>query len=412
MRIVQINEFCGQGSTGRLVQELNEGLVNAGHESKIYFASGDSSYQYASKIGTRFDQLAHAVLSRITGLQGYFSVRSTRKLLNFLEKDKPDIIHLHNLHGNYINLKELLGYTAEKKIPIVITLHDCWFFTGKCTHFINTGCYKWKKECGKCPQLHLDNVNPTFFDQTRRCFLDKQKWFGIQSKLGIVGVSEWITNEAKDSILKTGLIESIPNWIDINTFRMTDSSMNIDGISGKKIVLMVATAISEIKGYNEMIYLSNHLPTDYKIIIVGHNSNNLDIPANVIHIESVDEKKKMAELYTLADVCVNTTKYESFGLVSIESMACGTPVIVYNNTASAYIVPQGCGVVIDEDKGYDIIVKAVFDICAGEKTMPSYEISRTIHEMYSQEKSIKRYIEFYKKLIKDENKGVNKYVSI
>lgn len=251
-----------------------------------------------------------------------------------------------------------------------------------------------------------------FFDQTRRCFLDKQKWFGIQSKLGIVGVSEWITNEAKDSILKTGLIESIPNWIDINTFRMTDSSMNIDGISGKKIVLMVATAISEIKGYNEMIYLSNHLPTDYKIIIVGHNSNNLDIPANVIHIESVDEKKKMAELYTLADVCVNTTKYESFGLVSIESMACGTPVIVYNNTASAYIVPQGCGVVIDEDKGYDIIVKAVFDICAGEKTMPSYEISRTIHEMYSQEKSIKRYIEFYKKLIKDENKGVNKYVSI
>lgn len=403
MRVLQINEFCGQGSTGRLVQELNEGLISNGHTSVVYYATGTSEYEYSYKIGNRLDQLTHAVLSRITGMQGYFSSKATRKLLNNIDKFNPEIIHLHNLHGNFINLKMLFEYTANKKIPVIITLHDCWFFTGKCTHFIEANCYKWRNVCNKCPQLHSDNVNPTLFlDRSKRCFIDKQSWFRKQQNFGIVGVSEWIANEARYSILKDGLIEFIPNWIDTGIFKISDLDFQIDGIDDKKIVLMVSTNISEIKGYNEMLYLAEHLPLYYKIVLVGNNTDKLYIPSNVIHINKIEDKKELAGLYSCSDVCVNTTKYESFGMVSIESMACGTPIIVYDNTASAHIVPDGCGYVVKQDEGYQAVLNAVIEVCEGKKLIPRSEISNVIHEKYNLNTSLKKYIQFYEKLISEK----------
>lgn len=403
MKIAHINETCGIGSTGKLVLELCQGLIENGYESKIYYSSNKSNYQYSKLICNRTSCLIHAVMSRITGLQGYFSIFSTRKFLKELEKYNPDIIHLHNLHGNYINLKLLFRFIKKHNKAVILTLHDCWFFTGKCVHPIN--CNKWQIECKECPLLHIDNVNPTFFfDMTRKCFNDKKKWFNGVAKLGIVGVSQWISDEAKKSIFADRSIITINNWIDTEVFKIKEirnNNLNLD--KSKKIVLMMASSISEDKGYNEMIYLAYNLSFEYQLVCVGRNSIRLMLPNNIIHIEQINNKEQLVDLYLSADVCVNTTKAETFGMVTVEAMSCGTPVIVYNNTASAYIVPDGCGVIVNERDGYIKILETVEAICHNKIVKTRKEISEIVRDKYCKEKAITNFIEFYKVILNENN---------
>ena len=150
-------------------------MEKRGHQCLVAYSKGKSAFHNSIHIGNDIDHKVHAIMSRITGLQGYFSYLATKKLLAELDAFQPDIVHLRNLHSNYINLHMLLKYLADKDIATVITLHDCWFYTGKCTYYVSAKCNKWQDECGQCPLLHKDNINPTFwFDRTRKCLLDKK----------------------------------------------------------------------------------------------------------------------------------------------------------------------------------------------------------------------------------------------
>lgn len=401
MKVALINEYYGNGSTGKLVKELCIGLNNNNIQTKAFYAVGDYKSELCEPISSKMDQKMHAILSRVTGLQGYFSILSTISFLKKLETFSPDIIHLHNLHGNYINVRLLLEYASKNDIAVVITLHDCWFYTGKCTYYVPANCDKWKYECGDCPLLHFDNVNPTyFFDTTKKCINDKKRWFSNIYKLGVIGVSEWVTKEARQSFFKDiSTITTIHNWIDTDIFYPRKTNLkDVLGMKDKKIVLMVSSNICEKKGYNELLYLSKCLDKRYQIIVIGKNTDNLYLPDNVLHIERTDNQDKLAEFYSSADVCVNTTKYETFGMVSIEAMACGTPVIVYDNTASQYLVPDGCGVVVRENKGFDEIKEAIYGI-SNQKTLPRETISFTIIRQYNIYKSILDHVKFYNKIM-------------
>ena len=398
MKIAFINDTYGTGSIGRLTKELAESLVECGHKVKCFYAQGNASHDYCIKISTRNEQRVHAVLSRITGLQGYFSYASTKMLIDYLTEFSPDIVHLQNLHSNYINLKMLGMYLKNNHIATVITLHDCWFFTGKCTYFTATDCNKWMRGCGRCPQLHLDNVNPTlFFDTTHKCLKDKQTWFSKNTRLGIVGVSQWITNEAQKSIYKNNKIICIYNWVDQDVFY---SRNNLDyaklGLPQKKIILMVSTNLSEKKGYRELVYLSKNLTDEFQLVYIGKNKNNLIIPENVIHINHTNSAEQLAEYYSIADVCVNTTKYETFGMVTAEAISCGTPVIVYKNTASPELVGNGCGDVVDSME--DIISSIVAIVKKDRENVRKFclQWSKTI---FNKENKIRDYIRFYENLI-------------
>lgn len=401
MRVVLINETYGIGSTGKLVKELSLGLKQNDIQVKCYSAVYKSDDNSCMPISNYFDQKIHAILSRITGLQGYYSSLCTRKLLKDLDLYKPDIIHLHNLHGNYINLKLLLDYCKKNNIIVCLTLHDCWFFTGKCTHYISVKCEKWRDLCGECPLLHVDNVNPTFFfDRTKKCLNDKKEWFSKIQTLGVIGVSEWIANEASKSLFKEiSTITVINNWIDTNVFKPIDNGLRKSmELIDKKIVLMVTSFVSSTKGYNEMLYLSKNLNSDYRIILIGNNPDNLFIPDNVIHIKRTENQFELAEFYSMSDVCVNTTKCETFGLVTVESIACGTPVIVYNNTASRYIVTEDVGVTIDESKGYDNLLKAIYNI-VDSKHYNTEIMQEYVNNNFSLNTGIDRHISFYQTLI-------------
>lgn len=398
MKIAFINDTFGTGSIGRHTKELAESLRQYGHEVKYFFAQGSESADYCVKITSRNEQRVHAVLSRITGLQGYFSYVCTYKLIRDLTVFSPDIVHLQNLHSNYINLRMIANYLKTRNISTVITLHDCWFFTGKCTHYVPATCNKWKNECGKCPLLHVDNVNPTFFfDTTQKCLKDKQNWFAKNSKLGVVGVSQWITNEAQNSIYKNNKITCIYNWVDQDIFfyRQNRDYARLR-LPEKKIVLMVSTNLSEKKGYGELIYLSRNLTNEFQLVYIGGNRRNLPIPENVIYINHTDSADQLAEYYSIADVCVNTTKYETFGMVTAEAMCCGTPAIVYNNTASPELVGDECGLVVES---MDEIVDAVNFIAKQDREKIRRVCIEWSKERFSKDDKIREYIRFYENLI-------------
>lgn len=356
MKVLQINAVSGIRSTGRICVEISDYLSKNGDKGYIAY-SGGIPYKKGYKIGTPFEIKLHGLFSRIFGLQTYFSRKGTRKLLNYMDDLKPDVVHLHNLHANYINLKLLLTYLAEHDVPTVLTLHDCWFYTGKCCHYTIQNCFKWQSECFDCPRIHKDNPS-WFLDRTKKMYRNKKEWFGKIPRLAVVGVSDWITNEARMSFLSSAkILTRIYNWIDIEVFKPvnTDELRHKLGLENKFIVLAVASGWSNNKGLDKIIDLAGKIPEDMKIILVGNMRKSVNLPGNIIHIEETHNVNKLVEYYSMADVFINLSLEETFGKVTAEALACGTPVIVIKSTANPELVGEKCGYVLEEINITDLL---------------------------------------------------------
>lgn len=361
MKILQINAVSGIRSTGRICVDIANYLNNNGDKGYIAYSSG-LPYEKGYKIGKTLEIKVHGLYSRIFGLQAYFSKDSTIKLINYIKDLKPDIVHLNNLHGNYINLKLLLKYLAENDIPTVLTLHDCWFYTGKCTHYTVDGCYKWQNGCGNCSRLKKDNPS-WFFDRTKKMYKDKKELFEKIPRLAVVGVSDWITNEARKSFLSSAkIITRIYNWIDLDVFKPVNTEMlrNKLKLENKFVILGVASSWCNAKGLDKFIELASLIPEDMIIIIVGNIDRKVAISKNIIHIKETHNVKELVEYYSIADIFINLSLEESFGKVTAEALACGIPVVVLKSTANPELVGEGCGYVIEKNdlnQVYNAILK-------------------------------------------------------
>lgn len=372
MKVLQINAVSGIRSTGRIVTEISDYLDNNEHEGYIAYSDG-IPYKKGYKIGSKIEKKLHGLLSRLFGTQAYFSKYGTKKLLDYINKIEPDIIHLHNLHGNYINLKILIKYIKDNDIPTVITLHDCWFYTGKCTHYTVDNCYKWKTECGKCLRLKKDNKS-WFFDRTSKMLIDKKVWFGNIPRLAVVGVSDWITNEAKESILSSAtIITRIYNWIDLDVFKpvCTEKLKQSPPFKDKFIILGVASSWSSAKGIDKFIELAENIQDDMIIVLIGNIKNEAALPKNVIHLDETHNINELVEYYSMADVFVNLSLEESFGKVTVEALACGTPAIVFNATANSELVADGCGYVCDSNDMKEVLYNIITIKTKGKKEYSS-----------------------------------------
>lgn len=349
MKILQINAVNKFISTGRNCGESADYMNKKGHEARIAHARGPG-YVKGFRIGNPLDHKVHALLSRITGLQGYYSRGATRGLIRYISEFKPDAVHLHDLHSNYINLGLLFNYLAEKDIPTVLTLHDCWFFTGKCTYYTAADCFKWIEGCNRCPQL--GNDNPSWvFDRTRRMHEDKKRWLGSIPRLAVVGVSDWITEEAKKSFLSSAkIITRIYNWVDTDVFRPVDASetrKNL-GLEDKFVVLGVSGKWSRRKGFSRFVELAGKIPPDAAIVLVGGLERGAGLPGNMLGVPETPSEKKLAEYYSMADVFLQFSAEETFGKVAAEALACGTPVITNDLTANPELAAEGTGFVLGD----------------------------------------------------------------
>ena len=336
MRILQINAVYGQGSTGTIVRDIEQLCFKSGIE--CYVASPDPKVceaKHGYVIGNTLDHKLHALLSRIHGKQAYFSHIPTRNLLRWIDEIKPDIVHLHNLHSNYIHLNMLLGYLAKKDIKTIVTLHDCWFYTGGCFHYTAAGCDKWLRDCKDCPKKKAGT--PAILSKhSAQILADRKKYLLAIPHLYITGVSQWMAHEPLKSYLKDVPNFVIRNGIDFNVFKPTPSDFRQRlGLEGKYVILGPASKWLSDVNKEVLDKFTKLMHPDEVLLLFGVDvQDTSNLPKNVITYGYTKNREELAQLYTMADVFVNCTREESLSLINIEAQACGTPVVTFDATAT------------------------------------------------------------------------------
>ena len=395
MKVLIINCVCGTGSTGRIVSELWKLLKAEGHEAKVAYGFGNA-YVVAKEdlycINNKFGYYLHNAISRLTDRAGFYSTYHTLKLVSFIKHYKPDVVHLHNLHGYYINIRILFKYLSTIRVKVVWTLHDCWAITGHCVHYSYEGCYKWKVECHDCP-LKKTYPQSLFLDQSKRNFLEKKKLYAAISDLTITTPSEWLASVVRQSVLLGGRhIVAIPNGIDLNVFKPTSSNLRQEyGIKDTDTLLLGVSSVWYLKkGYDDFKRLAKIMPDNYKLMLVGLTKEQiLDMPENVIGIERTNNINELVAIYTMADVFLNLSYEETMGLVTAEALACGTPAIVYDKTA----VPE----VVDEKSGYVVSAGDIETVLKLIDKVKEFNMEDCINRAsdYSADKQYVKYLTLY-----------------
>ena len=277
------------------------------------------------KFGLDWETRLHALLTRVTGFTGCFSMFSTKRLIKYIDDFKPDIVNIHEMHAYFVNIKPLLEYLAKKRILTVFTLHCEYNYTGKCGHAL--GCEKWKNRCGKCPLLHK-YPKVLFFDHTKYMHKQKEELFKLHSGAVITTVSPWLTERAEQSFLKKRTIYTIYNGIDTNVFfpRNIDQLKCKMGLADKKVVVGIASNImNNEKGGQYLEKLAQNMP-ELSFLFVGTDEKKIRRKDNVIYIPKVMNKEELAEYYSVGDVFVICSLKETFSLTCAEALCCGTPI--------------------------------------------------------------------------------------
>ena len=345
LKILQINSVCGVGSTGKIAEDLYWEYKKQGYQCKIAWGRREGGHIPTNdriQIGSRKDYILHALEARFLDDSGFGSRAATKNFLKEIEAFDPEVIHLHNLHGYYINIDYLFGFLAESKKKIIWTLHDCWPITGHCAHFDYVNCSKWQTKCSSCPLLK-HYPKSYFYDRSGINFEVKKRLFTSLSNMVLVPVSYWLSELLDKSFLSDIPKKVIDNGINTNIFKPRSSDIRRKyHLKNKKIVLGVAFDWSERKGLNDWIFLSNTLSkTDYQIVLIGINEKQKQgLPEHIITIPKTDSQEELAQWYSEAFVFVNPTYDDNFPSVNLEAQECATPVITYDTGGSVESVPR------------------------------------------------------------------------
>ena len=348
-RVLQINVSSNRGSTGRIAEQI--GLLanqNGWDTYMIYGRSMNPSSLKTIKVGTMLNVYEHYLEHRVFDNDGLASRGITKLLVKQIQTIRPDLIHLHNIHGHWLNIRILFDYLASLSIPIVWTQHDCWAFTGGCYYFDMLGCEKWKTGCSEC-SLREQGVLP-FFD--RSCFLYnlRKELFNKIECLTLVPVSNWLENLERESFLSKHRILTIHNGVDINAFKPSDGAAvrkNYKITDNTTIVLGVASVWEPRKGLDDFIRLSSLVDDNTIIVLVGVSSKQIQsLPCNIIGIERTDSLEELRDIYSAADLYANLTYEDNFPTTNLEALACGTPVLTYQTGGSVEAVNKETGFIV------------------------------------------------------------------
>jgi len=399
--LLQINVVVNSGSTGRIAEEIGQTAMADGWKSYIAYGRNERpSQSELIKIGSDWDIRMHGLQTRLLDRHGLASKTATKKLVRQIKKINPEIIHLHNIHGYYLNIEILFHFLEQTNIPVVWTLHDCWLITGHCVHFDYVGCEKWKTECSQCPQKTTYPAS-YFNDRSKKNFNLKKELFSSLPNLTLVPVSNWLANIMKESFMKNTLVKVIHNGINTDIFRPA-SNQKIRAkykLNGKFIILGVANVWSSRKGLNDFIELSKKLNTNYQIIIVGLTKKQIKIiPDHIIGIEKTENVQQLAELYTASDVFLNPTYEDNFPTTNLESMACGTPVISYKTGGSPEAINEQTGVVVKKGN-LNGLASAIEHIKEKGKPFYSEACVKRVNQFYKKEGRYQEYLDLYELIV-------------
>lgn len=393
MKLLQINSTANWGSTGKIAEQIGERAIAHGWESYIaYGRVANNSSSTLIRIGSRLSLMWHLIQTRLFDRHGRGSKCATKKLIRQIEKIKPDIIHLHNIHGYYINYPILFNYLNSSDIPVVWTLHDCWAFTGHCAHFIKADCYKWKTECHRC--VLKSNYPKAYCSNARANFKLKQQLFS-KVNATIVPVSNWLTNFVGESLLKDKARIVIHNGINIDIFKpiahKSQERINILGVS---------SMWDNSKGLGDFYKLREVLDAEkYTITIIGLTKQQIDtLPKGIVGVERTNSAEELVQAYNVADIFVNPTYADTFPTTNLEAIACGTPVITYRTGGCPEAITPDTGIVVEQGdiKG---IAQAIETICAKGKGYYRDACRKYAVENFDKKRCFEKYIALYDDLL-------------
>ncbi|MDD2970582.1 MAG: glycosyltransferase [Lachnospiraceae bacterium] len=451
MRVLQVNTVVGTGSVGRITASLYERSTAKGIDAYVGYGRGTAPEQMrAVKIGTSLDMYAHVLRNFLMGESGFGSARRTKAFLRELDELKPDLIHLHNIHGFYLQIELLFSYIKEKNMPVVWTLHDCWPMTGHCAYFDYVGCDKWKTGCHHCEQHRSAYPYALFKDHSVLNYERKKAAFTGVQNLTIVTPSKWLADLVKQSFLREYPVEVIPNGIDRRIFRASaavqetqmdqfisgEQSPGMGQRSGteqftragsyengqnrtaedRKIQLLgVANIWEKRKGFIYFQQLARRLPENYHITMVGLKPSQIKeiekdslLKNKITGVTRTENQQELADLYNTADLYINTTLEDNFPTTNLEALACGTPVITFATGGSPEPI-QGNPLIGAAVPATDVqaLYTAVMEYAGRPK--PVKECVKRA-EQYDSTICFQKYIDLYKSLygkVTNESEGIH-----
>lgn len=425
MKVLQINTvYKTGGSTGRIVYDLKNVMESNNIEGYVAFGYGytpdAAERDRLFKIDTDGELFISKVYTKLIGHHGFNNFCETKRLLKWIDKIEPDIVHLHNIHNHYVNIELLLTYIKEHKIPCVLTMHDCWTFTGHCAYFDYSGCCRWQTGCGHCPNLHDYPVTYAIIDPSQWNYRHKRELFKDLDVV-LVPPSKWLADLVAQSFLKEKDCLVINNGVDTDVFKPlqnTDVKRRL-GIEGKKMVLAMASGFIKRKGIDYLLKLPQMLNDDEVLVLVGVNRRQKHLlPADkCIGIERTNNVTELAEYYSAADVFVNTTLEDNFPTTNIEALACGTPIITFDTGGSVESVLDdeteirvgqstmtSVGAVVPQ-KDISSLLNAARKICERGKKHYLTECRHKALSRYEKVKQYEKYVDLYKNIYSRSRKG-------
>lgn len=372
MRVLFINSVCGVRSTGKICASQAEEYMAEGHECRIaYGRLDDVPTKYRSiavRIGNPLDTKFHGLYTRLFDKHGLASWNATRRFIKWAESFDPDILWLHNLHGYYINYELLFRWIKSRQnMEVKWTLHDCWTFTGHCTHFLLSKCNKWRCGCENCPAIK-SYPSSMAIDNSANNYKRKKKAFTGVKRMTIYTPSEWLASVVRESFLGEYSVCVQNNKIDTHVFRRVKSNiLERYALSNKRIVLGVASVWSKRKGINDFLSLAMELDDRYRVVLIGVAPDQLPLlPANCLGIARTNNQFELAQWYSAADIFFNPTYEDTYPSVNLEASACGLYVVTYDT--------GGCRETLAENRGLLIPTGAWKQLATNIDTV--YDISR------------------------------------
>lgn len=395
LKVIQLNA-CGKFSTGNIARNIAR---KVGNGSKLFYVNNAVDDPNARRFYNKRRWYLDLLMTRVVGLDSIWSGQNTRAIIREIKREKPDILHLHNLHGFFLNYKTLFRFIKKNGIKVVWTLHDCWSFTGHCPHFDFVGCEKWKTQCKRCPLFKQSYLKSWYFDRSSKGYRLKKQFFCGVKDLTIVTPSHWLADLVKQSFLREYPVQVINNGIDLEMFEICESVTFRDVLpKGKKIILAVASDWGEMKGYSDIVELSRRLSDDYAVVMVGVTEmQKAELEREkIIALMRTDNQRQLAELYSSAYVFVNTTYEETYPTVNMEALCCGCPVITYATGGSVESINESTGLVIPKGD-IDALMTAINSIQF--KCYNREKISQDARAVYSQEDMLDKYVALYEDIL-------------
>lgn len=341
MKVLFVNSVCDYGSTGKIVRDLANGLKKQGHDVLICYgrhqAKDDTDTFY---IGDKVATYNHVLMTRLFNRHGLHSNRATRKLIQKIETYQPDIIHLHNIHGYYLNVKMLFDALKNYEGKIYWTFHDCWPISGSSAYFDYNGCKKWDEGCVECNSTR-DYPEALFIKRQKQNFKWKKQSFSGFTNLTLITPSAWLKDLLAQSFLAGYPCEVIHNGINTQLFKPTEDAKLTEKYQNKRVLLGVASIWEQRKGLEDFIKLNTMISDEEKIVLIGLSEEQLKtLPASMDGVLRTDSAEQLAAYYTLAHRFLNPTYEDNYPTTNVEALCCHTPIIAYDTGGNKEVATE------------------------------------------------------------------------